>query len=71
MRTFVDVMEDLSGSCSSLTADDLLYCILILLHCPKEIVMDVMNVTSDAIKTRKSRIKNKMDKELFDEIFGG
>lgn len=69
-RTFVDVMEDLSGSCSSLTADDLLYCILILLHCPKEIVMDVMNVTSDAIKTRKSRIKNKMDKELFDDIFG-
>lgn len=68
-RTFVDVMEDLSGSCSSLTADDLLYCILILLHCPKEIVMDVMNVTSDAIKTRKSRIKNKMDKELFDDIF--
>lgn len=29
-----------------------------------------MNVTSDAIKTRKSRIKNKMDKELFDDIFG-
>ena len=68
-RTFVDVMEDLSSSCPSLTTDDLLYCILVMLHCPKEIIMDVMNVTSDAIKTRKSRIKNKMREELFDKIF--
>jgi len=68
-RTFVDVMEDLSSSCSSLTTDDLLYCALIILHCPKEIIMDVMNVTSDAIKTRKNRIKNKMGEELFDKVF--
>lgn len=29
-----------------------------------------MNSTPDAIKTRKSRIKNKMDTELFERIFG-
>ena len=28
-----------------------------------------MNTTSDAIKTRKNRIKNKMDKELFEKVF--
>lgn len=68
-RTFVDVMADLSNSCSSLTPDDLLYCTLILLHCPKEIIMDIMNTTSDAIKTRKSRIKNKMGLNLFKKLF--
>lgn len=68
-RTFVDVMSDLSNSCSSLTPDDLLYCTLILLHCPKEIIMDIMNTTSDAIKTRKSRIKNKMGHSLFEKVF--
>ena len=68
-RTFVDIMEDLNACCSSLTMDDLLYCILVILHCPKEIIMDVMNTTSDAIKTRKNRIKNKMDKELFEKVF--
>lgn len=68
-RTFVDFMEDLSNSCSSLTTDDLLYCTLIILHCPKEIIMDIMNATSDAIKTRKNRIKNKMGQNLFDKVF--
>lgn len=68
-RTFVDVMADLSNSCSSLTPDDLLYCTLIMLHCPKEIIMDIMNTTSDAIKTRKSRIKNKMGHSLFEKVF--
>ena len=68
-RTFVDIMEDLNACFSSLTMDDLLYCILVILHCPKEIIMDVMNTTSDAIKTRKNRIKNKMDKELFEKVF--
>lgn len=67
--TFVYVMEDMKLNFPSLTADDLLYCILALLHCPKEVTLYVMNATSDALKTRKSRIKTKMPIELFETFF--
>lgn len=56
---FADIMKDLNACCSSLTMNDLLYCVLIILHCPKEIVMDVMNTTADAIKTRKIELRIK------------
>lgn len=68
-RSFVDIMEDLNNICPTLTHEDLLYCVLTLLQCPKEIIMDVMDTSSDAIKTRKNRIKNKMGKDLFESIF--
>jgi len=68
-KTFVDVMGDLKDNCLSLTTDDLLYCVLVLLRCPKEVIMDVMDSSSDAIKTRKNRIKNKMNTDLFESIF--
>lgn len=69
-RTFVDVMTDFKECCTTLTNDDLLYCILVLLDTPKEVIWDVMSSTPDAMKTRKSRIKNKMDTKLFEHIFG-
>lgn len=68
-RTFVDVMTDFKERCAALTNDDLLYCILVLLNTSKDIIWDIMNSTPDAMKTRKSRIKNKMDAELFGRIF--
>lgn len=68
-KTFVDVMADLKDNCISLTNDDLLYCVLILLQCSKEIIMDVMDSSSDAIKSRKNRIKNKMSIDFFESIF--
>lgn len=69
-RTFVDVMTDFKECCTTLTNDDLLYCILVLLDTPKEVIWDVMSSTPDAMKTRKSCIKNKMDTKLFEHIFG-
>lgn len=69
-KSFVDVMTDFKEQCATLTHDDLLYCILILLNTSKDNIWDIMNSTPDAIKTRKSRIKNKMDTELFERIFG-
>lgn len=69
-KAFVDVMTDLKEHCTALTNDDLLYCILVLLNTSKDIIWDVMNSTPDAMKTRKSRIKNKMDAETFERIFG-
>lgn len=68
-KIFVDIMTNLKESCPALTNDDLFYCILTLLNCSKLVIMELMNATSDAIKTRKYRIKNKMDTELFQSVF--
>lgn len=68
-KIFVDVMMGLKESCPSLTSDDLYYCILSLLHCSKTVIMELMDATSDALKSRKSRIKNKMSIELFEYVF--
>ena len=68
-EAFVDVMVNLKECCPSLTNDDLFYCILSSLHCSKTVIMELMNTTSDALKTRKNRIKNKMDQQLFESVF--
>ena len=51
------------------TLPDLFYCILSSLHCSKTVIMELMNTTSDALKTRKNRIKNKMGTYLFEQVF--
>lgn len=68
-EVFIDVMENLKRTCPALTNDDLLFCILSLLSCSKNVIMELMNVSPDALKMRKSRIKSKMDPELFEYIF--
>lgn len=68
-NAFIDVMTNLKECCPSLTNDDLFYCILSLIHCSRNTVVELMNVSLDALKTRKSRIKNKMKPELFEYIF--
>lgn len=68
-KSFADVMGDLKERCPSLTNDDLLYCILSLLLCSKDTILHITNVSADAIKVRKSRIKGKIDPDLFTRIF--
>lgn len=68
-KIFVDVMMNLKECCKELTNDDVFYCVLTLLHCPKSVIMELMGATSDALKTRKNRIKNKMNPELFENVF--
>lgn len=69
-ETYVDVMTSLSNSGEkNLTSDDQFYCMLVLLNCSKPVIMELMGDTSDAIKTRKNRIKNKMDAQLFNYVF--
>ena len=58
---FVDVMMNLKERYPALTGDDIFYCVLSLLCCSKTVMMELMDATSDALKTRKNRIKNKMD----------
>ncbi|WP_294553800.1 hypothetical protein [uncultured Bacteroides sp.] len=68
-KTFIDVMTNLQECCPTLTHDDLFYCILSKLHCSKTVIMELMDTTSDALKTRKNRIKNKMDAGMFEYVF--
>lgn len=68
-KIFADIMGDLKEHCSALTNDDLFYCVLSLLRCPKDVILDMMNASADAIKTRKNRIKNKINTDLFNRIF--
>ena len=69
-ESFLDVMNNLRENCCSLTNEDLFYCLLSLLHCPKDLLLGIMDASSDAIKARKHRIKDKMDTVLFDKVFG-
>lgn len=68
-KTFIDVMANLKDCCPALTNDDLFYCVLSLLHCPNSIIMELMGISTDALKMRKSRIKAKLELELFEYIF--
>lgn len=68
--SFVDVMMNLQERYPTLTGDDVFYCVLSLLCCSKSVMMELMGATSDALKTRKSRIKNKMDAQIFERVFG-
>ena len=67
---FVDVMVNLKERYPALTGDDLFFCVLSLLCCSKTVMMELMDATSDALKTRKNRIKNKMDAQIFERVFG-
>lgn len=67
---FVDVMENLKGRYPALTGDDMYYCVLSLLYCSRNVIMELMGASSDALKTRKNRIKNKVDTQIFERVFG-
>lgn len=69
-NSFVDVMMNLKERYPALTGDDVFFCVLSLLCCSKTVVMELMDATSDALKTRKNRIKNKMDAQIFERVFG-
>ena len=69
-NAFVDVMVNLKERYPTLTGDDVFYCVLSLLYCSKTVMMELMDATSDALKTRKNRIKNIVDAQLFERVFG-
>ena len=68
-KSFADVMGDLKERYPNLTNDDLLYCVLSLLRCPKDVILHITNASADAIKVRKSRIKGKIEADLFFRVF--
>lgn len=68
-ESFVDVMNSLDEGNTNLTQEDQYFCILILLDCTKTAIMELMDASSDALKTRKNRLKNKMKPCLFKFVF--
>lgn len=68
-KYFVDVMSSLDEGGAKLTPEDLYFCTLILLNCDKAVIMELMQASSDALKTRKNRIKKKMLPCLFKFVF--
>lgn len=68
-KYFVDVMKSLYEGSVKLTPEDQYFCILILLNCDKTVIMELMPASSDALKTRKNRIKKKMAPCLFKFVF--
>lgn len=69
-NSYISVMSSLDDSCvKKLTPKEQHYCMLMLLQCSKPIIMELMGDTSDAIKTRKNRIKNKMASQMFNYVF--
>lgn len=68
-KSFADVMGDLKENYPALTSDDLLYCVFSLLRCPNNIIEKIKDTTPDALRTRKSRIKNKVGEGLYMLIF--
>ena len=59
-EAFIDVMANLEKCCPALTNDDLVYYVLSLMHCSNRVIIELMNVSSDALKMWKSRIKGKL-----------
>lgn len=68
---FGDTMVVLGLHCSDLTKEDLLYCEFFLLGYSKQTILLCTSVSDGTFKTRKSRIRAKLGKELFDSIFTG
>lgn len=68
-ESFVDVMNSLSENSTKLAKDDLYFCVLIILNCSKAVIMELMHASPDALKTRKNRIKNKMNPQIFKLVF--
>lgn len=66
---FVDVMNGLNEGGAKLTQEDQYFCVLILLNCSKSVVMELMQVSPEALKTRKNRIKNKLNPNIFKLVF--
>lgn len=68
-QTFSDTMADLKVKCPDLTREDLLYCVFYLLGYPNPIIIACTGSNANALKSRKNRIRNKMNEELRSIIF--
>ncbi len=66
---FADICALLKSMYPSLTSDDALYCIFSFVGLSKECLSVAMAASDEALRRRKSRIKQKMPQGMFEGIF--
>lgn len=67
---FADVCSNLRQLYPGMTSDDVLYCSIIYVGFSKEVASVAFGSSEDALRRRKSRIKQKLPQAVFDAIFG-
>ena len=65
---FIQVNVNLRSECR-LTNDDVRCCLLSMLGCPLQVVAVCLGSSHDAVQTRKSRLKDKLPKDIFEWVF--
>jgi len=69
-RIFADIMIDVKKSSLKTNGQELLLCMLSVLHVPTAVMADCLNVGESTIRTRKTRLKAKIPEELYELFFG-
>ncbi len=67
---FADVCSNLRQLYPDMTSGDVLYCSIIYVGFSKEVASVAFGSSEDALRRRKSRIKQKLPQAVFDAIFG-
>lgn len=67
---FADVCSNLRQLYTGMTYDDVLYCAAIYVGFSKEVASVAFGSSEEALRRRKSRIKQKLPSAVFDAIFG-
>jgi len=68
-RSFVDIMLDVKNASNAVNDQELLYCILSSLQCSTAQMAELLNTTESTLRTRKTRMKEKMSASLFSLFF--
>ena len=65
---FIQVNVNLRGE-ARLTNDDVRCCLLSMLGCPLSVVAACLGSSPEAVQTRKSRLKDKLPRDVFEMVF--
>jgi hypothetical protein len=65
---FIQVNTNLRSE-GKLTHDDMRCCLLALLGCSVQVIGMCIGSSAEAVKTRKSRLKEKLPKDIFEWVF--
>lgn len=67
---FTDMIIDIKAAGNGVNLDDLTLCIFCLLKINNTTISKCMGASENAIRTRKSRLKEKLDPQMYQFIFG-
>lgn len=66
---FSDCCSNLRQACPAMTNDDCLFCAIVYNGCNREVQSVIMSASDEALRRRKSRIKQKLPQQLFSFFF--